>query len=516
MLSAPKILIVDDEPRVTDSLKILLSGRGYEIRTVNKAREALECLPGYDLVLMDVKMPDMSGYEIIDYANSHGLNSMFIIMTGDASIESAIEAGAFDYIRKPFEPDALLKRVANALKQKQAKDALQKAHDELEFRVYERTAELSKANEHLKETMRECRQTEDLLKESEEKYRSMMEAMNDPVYICSKDFCLSYMNKALIERVGRNAVGEKCYKALYGYDKKCSWCAQERVQKGEYVKTENVYPKDGRVYNTSHSPIFHSDGSVSKMTIYRDITETKYLQDQLIRSERLASAGQLAASVAHEINSPLQGIVSLLTSIESDYKHDENLLKNVKLIQGGFKTIRNTVKNLLDLNRPGKEKRQPTNVNKVIQDTVSLLRGHLKKNRVKMNLNLSPEIPNIIASPQQLGQCLLNLINNSIEAMNGVSMRDGWKKRRSIGDEIGINTCLSGGKIVIEVVDTGPGISEEDMEHIFDPFYTRKKKLGMGVGLSICHGIVDDHNGSITAKNSPEGSAIFTITLPVG
>ena len=100
--------------------------------------------------------------------------------------------------------------------------------------------------------------------------------------------------------------------------------------------------------------------------------------------------------------------------------------------------------------------------------------------------------------------------------MNGVSMRDGWKKRRSIGGEIGINTCLSGGKIVIEVVDTGPGISEEDMEHIFDPFFTRKKKMGMGIGLSICHGIVDDHNGSITAKNSPEGSAIFTITLPVG
>jgi len=209
--------------------------------------------------------------------------------------------------------------------------------------------------------------------------------------------------------------------------------------------------------------------------------------------------------------------VLMLDMMEIKYKGDEKILDNndFNMLTGAVGNIRDTVQNLLDLNRPGKDEKQPANVNEIIEKTFKLTRSHLKKNKVKVNLELTSNVPIITASPQQLSQVFLNLINNSIEAMSGESgLRSGREKRASIGGEIFVKTDLEKGDIVIEVSDTGPGILEEDLAHIFDPFYTKKKKMGMGVDLSICHGIVEDHDGTITAKNLPEGGAVFTIKLP--
>jgi len=130
-------------------------------------------------------------------------------------------------------------------------------------------------------------------------------------------------------------------------------------------------------------------------------------------------------------------------------------------------------------------------------------------------LNLSSEIPNFNASPLQLNQCFLNLINNAVEAITSASPPDnGPIAGTERGGEITIKTSHSKGNIIIEITDTGPGIPEEELQYIFDPFFTRKKKMGMGVGLSICHGIVQDHGGIITAENSLHGGVIMTITFP--
>jgi len=356
---------------------------------------------------------------------------------------------------------------------------------------------------------------ETVLRESEEKYRSMMEAMTDSVYICSPEFRITYMNPAMIKMIGHDATGELCHKALHRNDEKCSWCLHDKVQQGESSETEIVSPGNNRSYNVTHSPIFHEDGSISKMTIYKDITVTKQLQHQLFRSERLSATGQLAATIAHEINSPLQGIISILNMVERTHDRDEKLLENLNLVKRGFITIRDTVKKLLDLNRPRKEDIQSININGLIEDTLRLLESHFKKSDVQIILNLSSEIPNISGSPQQLTHVFMNLINNAVEAMAGVSKtKNGLKTREETGGKVTLTSYLEKDDIIIEVADTGPGIEEEDMAYIFDPFYTRKKEMGMGIGLSLCHGIIEDHNGSITARNSPEGGAIFTISLP--
>jgi len=252
------------------------------------------------------------------------------------------------------------------------------------------------------------------------------------------------------------------------------------------------------------------------LAVARDITETKLLQNQLLRSERLAATGQLAASIAHEINSPLQGITALLSVIRMRYDKDEDLLKNLDLIKSAFVSIRNTVRNLIDLNRPGKEKKQLMDVNQVIENTVALMLSHLKNNLVNIKLNLAATTSKINASPQQIGQVIMNLVNNAVDAIvEGTDFKDKLKQSLPIEGEIVIETSFRDEELTITVKDNGPGVSDEDLEYIFDPFFTRKKTMGMGVGLSICHGIIDDHQGTITAENLPEGGVVFTISLPL-
>ena len=130
------------------------------------------------------------------------------------------------------------------------------------------------------------KQAENALRESEEKYRSMMEAMIEPAYICTPDFHISYMNPAMIKRTGDDVTGEHCYKALNDLNAKCPWCVHDRVQKGESLEVVIVSPKDRRSFHISNSPIFHRDGSISKMTIYRDITERMQAEEAQRKSEK--------------------------------------------------------------------------------------------------------------------------------------------------------------------------------------------------------------------------------------
>jgi C4-dicarboxylate-specific signal transduction histidine kinase len=252
------------------------------------------------------------------------------------------------------------------------------------------------------------------------------------------------------------------------------------------------------------------------LCVARDITKTKMLHHQLIRSERLAATGQLAASIAHEINSPLQGITALLNVIQTEHKKEKKLLEKLDLVKSAFERIRDTVRNLIDLNRPGKENKQPMDINQIIENTSALVRSYLTKSRVKMKLGLKAQQSRLTASPQQMGQVFMNLINNAVESIVGApEFQEKLKETPTHSGEISIDTYNRNNELVIKVKDSGSGITQKDLEHIFDPFFTRKKPMGMGVGLSICHGIIEDHKGFIIAENDKGGGAVFTITLPL-
>ena len=392
----------------------------------------------------------------------------------------------------------------------------------LEEKVEERTKELSKANEQLKKEIEERKQAETMLKRSENTLKSIFKSAPIGIGLVTNRI-IGLTNDQFQQMVGYSQVELKGKNARILYEsgdeyERIGFEMDSQIEKFGIGTVESKFKRnDGHIIDIllRSAPINPTDFSEGRIFTVMDITQTKLMQDQLIRSERLAATGQLAASVAHEINSPLQAVTVMLGTLKKKYSKDEALSSQLELLKGAFNSIRDTVKNLLDLNRPGKEAKQSTNVNHIIEKNVDLFQSHFKKNKIRINLDLSSKIPNINASPLKLNQCFLNLINNAVEAITSTSTPDnGPRVGTERGGEITIKTNHSKGNIIIEITDTGPGIPEEELQYIFDPFFTRKKKMGMGVGLSICHGIVEDHGGIITAENSPHGGVIMTITFP--
>ena len=411
--------------------------------------------------------------------------------------------------------------IRDITEQKKFEDELRIARDELEVKVKQRTGELVTANQQLRRQIRAQKMAERALRKSENRYRMLFDSAHDGVLVLD--------STGAITDVSRGA------ESLYGYPAEqmlgrplTQFLTPTSVQKIEkrfsevrklaFIDEElRIVRLDGDIIDVwcKCTPLTDSEGNFEGMLVYDlDITRTKMLREQLIRSERLAATGQLAASVAHEINSPLQGIIGLIQVLKKNYPDEMVLMENLGLLEGAFNSIRGTVKNLLDLNRPGKKEKQPVNINHVIENTVALLRSFLLKNRMSVKLLLDDRLDVISGSHQELNQVIMNLMNNAVEAINGPEQqhaRQGSKPQRG---EIAIKTSMLDNLVVIEVIDNGPGISEEDLDHIFDPYYSRKKKMGMGIGLSICHRIVQEHGGTLTAGNAPQGGAVFKIEFP--
>jgi PAS domain S-box-containing protein len=389
-------------------------------------------------------------------------------------------------------------------------------------RLEEKVRELQSAYDALQVKMEEHLRSEESLMQRERKYRMLFHAARDSALVLDAEGRIidasqgaeKLYGRAAEELLGRKMTDliEPSYHDLFLQ----RFSAFRQLQEAD--EEIQVLRSDGSVVDVwcKCTPTTDAQGSFDGVLVFdREITGIKLLREQLIRSERLAATGQLAASIAHEINSPLQGVIGLIDVMKKTHGADAKLQKNLDLLEGAFDSIRKTVKNLLDLNRPGKHVVQKVDINRVITDTVALMRSDLKKKRVDHRMELDQQLPGITGTPQQISQIIMNLVNNAVEAISGSIAINGNNVVAVPEGAIVFRTYRRDNHVVIEVSDNGPGIAEEDLQHIFDPFYTSKKKLGMGVGLSICHGIVEEYHGSIKACNAPEGGAVLTIELPV-
>ena len=180
-------------------------------------------------------------------------------------------------------------------------------------------------------------------------------------------------------------------------------------------------------------------------------------------------------------------------------------------MEKAFGSIGNITRKLLDLNRPGLGDRQIMDLNKVVVDVTALMRSHLRRNRVRLELQLEPQLPRIEASPQQISQVILNLVNNSMQALESDNVMADDSHRAGID----VRTYGDNGHVIIEVADNGPGIDPDELETVFDLFYTSNKSDGMGIGLSLCRSIIEQNGGWIKACNRRTGGAVFKFALPV-
>ena len=368
---------------------------------------------------------------------------------------------------------------------------------------------------------RNLKQREEALRESEEKYRSMMEAMKDPVYICSSDYRVEYMNPTMIRRTGRDAIGEHCFKVLHGLDEKCSWCMHAKAQQGEYLESEIVSPQDNRSYHVSQSSIVHEDGSISKMTVFRDTTDLKKLETQLQQAQKMEAIGTLAGGVAHDLNNILGGLVSYPELLLLQLPEDSPLRKSILTIQKSGEKAAAVVQDLLTLARRGVVVTEVVNPNDVIAEYLkSPEHENLQSyhHGVHIETHLEKDSLNILGSSTHLSKTVMNLVSNAAEAMPQGGKLTISTENRYIDRPIrGYEDVVEGDYVVLAISDTGAGIAPDDIGKIFEPFYTKKKmgRSGTGLGMAVVWGTVKDHNGYIDVQSTEGTGTTFTLYFPV-
>ncbi|MDR7544423.1 MAG: cache domain-containing protein [Armatimonadota bacterium] len=231
-----------------------------------------------------------------------------------------------------------------------------------------------------------------------------------------------------------------------------------------------------------------------------------FAQRKIRESERLAIIGQLSAGVAHEINNPLQGIITYAHLLLEKAPPDSPLRASLQKIVNQADRCRDIVRGLLDFARPQTPQKRPTNVNALLQECVSLVENQALFHNIEIEKSLQPNLPSAYLDPSQVQQVFMNMIINAAEAMDG-------------GGRLRLATRFDPAEAIIEVeiTDTGHGIRPEDLERIFDPFFTTKGLgHGTGLGLAISYGIVKEHGGSIAVESEVGKGTSFFIRLPVG
>ena len=231
-----------------------------------------------------------------------------------------------------------------------------------------------------------------------------------------------------------------------------------------------------------------------------DVSDIKALTDQLIRADRLAAMGELTAGVAHEVRNPL-GVIRASVQLLEDAKGDpERIHEAAEVIKQEIDRLDRVIKALLDFGRPSKPTLMATDLNEVLQDIVLFTNRFASQSDVVITEILDPQLPRVQGDPDQLKQVFLNLVTNAVQAMD------------KTGGTITIETKGAGEYVEISVADTGPGILPVDLPKVFDPFFTKRAE-GTGLGLTIVHRIIDEHDGHIEVESSP-GGTVFNVTLP--
>ncbi len=296
------------------------------------------------------------------------------------------------------------------------------------------------------------------------------------------------------------------------------------IARGDFSSFTPIHTRDetgvlGKAFLNMAEQLRRSNEEVHRKNLelerqYQDLVATteelKQTQKQLIQSEKFASMGQLAASVAHEINNPLAGIlvfirlmIKKLKKGQTDPEVIKMYLNNLQIMGAETQRCGNIVKNLLNFARATEPHYAQVDLTKVLEDTLSLTAHKAQMSEIEIHKDLK-ELPGIVADPSQLKQVFLNIIINAIEAM---------QRDEKI---LTINSYCSdeNRRVFVEISDTGIGIGEENLPKLFDPFFTTKEK-GTGLGLSVVYGLVNNHGGEVTIESEKGKGTTVTVSLPV-
>ena len=366
----------------------------------------------------------------------------------------------------------------------------------------------------------ERKQMENKLKEAHDFLNKII--MSSPNAIMATDMKgnIIIWNKAAEETLGYTAkevIGKMNIRKIYpeGMAKE----VMKMMRSPEYggVGRLSPYPmvyvrRDGEILegNLSAAIIYDAQGKeIASVGIFIDLRERlgmerelRETQEKLLQSEKLAAMGRLTSQIAHELNNPLYGIMNTLELLKTEIPTQSKRRKVLDMALSETVRLTDLLRKMLSFSKPDEEEKQPTDVNTILDEILLLVRKQLQENTIRISSSFADDLGKVYASRNQLRQVFLNMVSNARHAMPD-------------GGTLTIKTAPKGDNIHIEITDTGIGIREEDMDKIFDAFFTTKDGVkDVGLGLSVCYGFIEEHGGDIRVSSNWGSGTTFTIILP--
>jgi len=448
----------------------------------------------------------------------------------------AYEVDAEELIDIPLLTSILVVVFVMARQRKHAEEALRDVNQHLENRVVERTAALTRLNEELVQEVVEHKRTETMLRQREEELRKLSRAVEQSpsiVIITDTQGKIEYVNPRFTQVTGyslEEVVGKTPRFLKSGETPQAEYHRlwQTISTGGEWQGEFHNRKKNGELYwvSSSISPIRNPDGTITHfLAVQEDITKRKEaelqlerynqelqtllrqeqaMRDQLVQAEKFTAMGRMVASVAHELNNPLQTIKNCLFLARQDVLPEDPLYEYLNISTTEIDRLSNLVAQLREVYRPHTaEMVCPLDVGALLQETHTLVTPHLQKHRVQWKQS-SPAANFLVEGiADQLKQVFLNISLNAIEAM------------QPTGGVLSVNMAANENRqVAITFTDTGPGISSENLSKVFEPLFTTKR-AGTGLGLSISYDIVRAHGGQITVESQPGKGSSFIVWLPL-
>ncbi|MCX6011235.1 MAG: PAS domain S-box protein, partial [Chloroflexi bacterium] len=362
----------------------------------------------------------------------------------------------------------------------------------------------------------ESKQAEAALKESEEKYKTLAEATSDIIWEADEKGTFTFVSPKIKDVLGyevNEVVGKMRTLDLIPKREARKWLKKFKevnAKRTPFFGFEIAHlHKNGTyvIFETSGIPLFDSAGNLKGFVgINKDITERRQMQEQLVIADRLASVGELAAGIAHELNNPLTGVIGF-SQLLLDKEMPDDVRQDMQVVHNEAQRAAQVVKNLLTFARKHTAAKEKVNINDIINKVLELRAYEQKLENITVDARLDANLPEVMADYFQLQQVFLNIVINA----------EYFMKEANHKGNLTIATEKVGNKIRASFADDGPGIADENLGHLFDPFFTTKEVgRGTGLGLSICHGIVAEHGGRIHVESELGKGTAFIVELAIG
>ena len=468
------LLIEDDEDDVLLAKEYLSDSENFKfdlewIAETDKAREKM-IENGHDVILVDYRLGSETGLDLIRYAQENGVLTPCILLTGQGDLKVDIDAsryGAADYLVKTdLDASSLERSIRYALTQSKV--------------------------------IRE-------LDEKEKKYRSLFERSIDPIFLANIDFKILDINESFLNFFGYSGkeslslslseifADEKDYEFL-----RSELNDDEQVKDFEVVLVNQRGEKKICMINCVFIPDQTSDFCCYQGIIY-DLTLRKKAEKDMLVAERLSMTGKLARTIAHEVRNPLTNLNLALEHLRDEMPKDNEAVQLYsEIIERNAKRIDTLITEMLNSSKPKELNLELADVTDILNETISLATDSINLNQIKLNKTFVKNLPRILVDREKLKIAFLNIIVNAVDAME-----------RGKG-ELHVTVQLNQNIIVVTITDNGKGIPAEDLEKLFDPFFTEKPG-GMGLGLTSTKNILSSHNALIEVESTVKKGTSFVI-----